>query len=254
MASQGRSATASTISSGSSTLIVAATMEPRTRNPPACTMSWAAVNRNVSHFETPSPAKLWGVRSKFRPLPIRIQIQPTIRAVSSDATKRAPTTSGCPGNATAVEIITMGLMAGADSRKANAAAGLTPRRTRLPATGTEAHSQPGSTTPAAPAAGTAAAGFLGNAFSKNDGGTKAEMVAESRTPMTKNGTAWTTIDTRTVVQVWSRGIASTSISQSCPISKARATRPKVSEPQGIRDLGLSCSAEVLEAVDSSSPG
>jgi hypothetical protein len=45
------------------------------------------------------------------------------------------------------------LIAGADSRNASAAAGVTPRRTRAPAMGTDPHSHPGSTTPATPAAG-----------------------------------------------------------------------------------------------------
>jgi hypothetical protein len=55
-----------------------------------------------------------------------------------------------------VAVSTIGLIAGADSRNASAAAGATPRRTIAPATGTEAHSQPGRTTPANPATGTAA--------------------------------------------------------------------------------------------------
>ena len=50
-------------------------------------------------------------------------------------------------------------MAGAASRKARAAAGVTPRRISEPAIGTEPHSQPGSTTPAQLATGTPATSF-----------------------------------------------------------------------------------------------
>lgn len=95
----------------------------------------------------------------------------------------------------------MGLIAGADSRNANAAAGVTPRRTRLPATGTDAHSHPGSTNPAAPAVGTANAGERGNTRVKNDAGTYAAIAADSTTPITKNGIACTTTDTNTVAHV-----------------------------------------------------
>src|SRR5437763_6857039 len=77
------------------------------------------------------------------------------------ATSRATTICGRPGNATNVATSTTGLIAGADSRNASAAAGVTPRRTRAPAIGTEPHSHPGSTTPATPATGTASTGQIG---------------------------------------------------------------------------------------------
>ena len=80
----------------------------------------------------------------------RAHSMPTAIAVSSEATKRAATTSGWPGKATAVATSTTGLIAGADSMKANAAAGATPRAVSRPAIGTEPHSQPGSATPAKP--------------------------------------------------------------------------------------------------------
>ena len=83
-----------------------------------------------------------------------------ITAVASEPRKRASTIPGSPGNATAVDTSTTGLIAGAASRNASAAAGGTPWPMSRRATGTEAHSHPGSTTPAAPATGTAAAGRL----------------------------------------------------------------------------------------------
>ena len=88
-------------------------------------------------------------------LPSLIQSQPIATAVITEARKRANTISGLPGNATAVATSTTGLIAGAESRNANAAAGVTPRRSSPPAIGTEPHSQPGSATPAMPATGTA---------------------------------------------------------------------------------------------------
>ena len=94
----------------------------------------------------------------------------------------------------------MGLMAGAERRKARAAAGVTPRRTRAPATGTDAHSQPGSTAPAALATGTARAGCFGRARAKNDGGTNTAIAADSSTPSTRNGSGWTITATNTVIQ------------------------------------------------------
>lgn len=75
--------------------------------------------------------------------------------VAREANNRATIICGLPGKATNVETNTMGLMAGADNKNARAAAGATPRAINDPATGTDAHSQPGSTKPAAPATGTA---------------------------------------------------------------------------------------------------
>ena len=111
------------------------------------------------------------------------------------------TTFGCPGNATAVEASTTGLIAGADSRNAIAAAGVTPRFISAAETGTEAHSQPGRITPDALATGTASAGCLGSAFAKKDAGTNAVSAADSSTPSTRNGSAWTVTPTNIVAQV-----------------------------------------------------
>jgi hypothetical protein len=117
------------------------------------------------------------------------------------ATPRATTISGSFGNATAVAVNTIGLIAGAASRNANAAAGVTPRRINDPAIGTLPHSQPGNTTPAILAAGTANAGCLGNARAQNERGTYTAITADNATPKTRNGTACTNTDTNTVVHV-----------------------------------------------------
>jgi len=106
-----------------------------------------------------------------RSLPKRAHSSPTMTATASEATNRASTNSGRPGKATAVAISTTGLIAGADSRKVSAAAGGTPRDISPPATGTEPHSHPGSSSPAAPATGTAAAWFEGRILRKTLGGT-----------------------------------------------------------------------------------
>jgi hypothetical protein len=110
------------------------------------------------------------------------------------------------GNATAVAVNTIGLIAGAASRNASAAAGVTPRRINDPAIGTLPHSQPGSTTPARPAAGTASAGCRGKALAQNERGTNTAITADSTTPNTRNGVACTSTEMNTVVQVCSRGL------------------------------------------------
>jgi hypothetical protein len=69
---------------------------------------------------------------------------------------------------------------------------------RLLATGTDAHSHPGKTNPAAPATGTANARFFGSARCQKLVGTKAEIAPESSTPSTRNGRAWTTMETKMV--------------------------------------------------------
>ena len=87
-----------------------------------------------------------------------------ISAVSSEATHRAATICGWPGNATAVATSTTGLIAGAASMNVNAAAPTAPSPNSRRATGTEPHSQPGSAAPPTPTPATtiAAAGFRGN--------------------------------------------------------------------------------------------
>src|SRR5690242_6584432 len=143
-----------------------------------------------------------------------------IDAVISAATPRPRTIAGLFGNATAVAVSTTGFNAGEASRNASAAAGVTPRRTRAPATGTDAHSQPGRTTPAAPAIGTASTGRLGSALAKNDAGTNTAMTADSTTPNTRNGIAWVSTDTNTVVHVCRLGRAITRV-----IGPRKTTRP-----------------------------
>ncbi len=96
---------------------------------------------------------------------------------------------------------TTGLIAGAESRNAIAAAGVTPRFISAADTGTEAHSQPGRITPDALATGTARAGCFGSAFAKNDAGTNAVSAADSSTPSTRKGSAWTVTPTNIVAQV-----------------------------------------------------
>ena len=93
--------------------------------------------------------------------PKRDHTSPTTIAASRLATRRAPTISGFPGNATAVATSTTGLIAGAESRNVSAAAAGAPRDTSRPAIGTEPHSQPGKAAPATAATGTESAGRSG---------------------------------------------------------------------------------------------
>ena len=113
---------------------------------------------------------------------------------------RAQTMRGSLGKATAVATSTIGLIAGADSRKASAADGRTPRCISRLAIGTEPHSQPGSAMPQTPASGTASAALLGITLVKKLAGTKAAIAPETSTPSTRNGVAWTQIATNTVAQ------------------------------------------------------
>lgn len=156
--------------------------------------------------EVPGPADgAFGSRS--HPLrPKRAHSQPIATAVPSEAANRATTICGWPGNAREVATRTTGLTAGAESRNASAAAGATPRRIKLPATGTDAHSHPGSTTPAAPATGTARAWLRGNSRVKTRSGTKAPMAAETSAPSRRNGMPWTTTAVNTVHQAATGGV------------------------------------------------
>src|SRR6266508_1278930 len=188
-------------SRGTTTFSVAATAPPSTRNPPACRKSCSIDDRNTSSFGVPSAWRWAGGFSQFAPLPRARNSHPITTDTSSDATSRETATIGLPGNATAVDAITTGLIAGADSRNASAAAGVTPRLINAADTGTEAHSHPGSTAPDTLATGTASAGFFGSAFAKNDAGTNAVSAADSSTPSTRNGVAWMTTPTNMVAQV-----------------------------------------------------
>ena len=156
--------------------------------------------------------------------------RPTAIAVIRLARNRASTIRGCPENATAVLTMTTGLTAGAERRKARAAAGTTPRDMRRPAIGTEPHSQPGSTTPAAAATGTASAGRSGSRRGSRSGGTNAAMAPLTRIPSTRNGMAWKAMATKIVVQLWTASRArirpATWPSRTAPSTRtARSPRP-----------------------------
>lgn len=130
--------------------------------------------------------------------PSQSHSQPIAAAVTSEASSRASTISGLPGKATAVAVSTTGFTAGADSRNANAAAGVTPRPIRLLATGTDAHSHPGSTTPAIPATGTASAARFGSSRLKTRAGTNASIAPDRAVPSSRNGSACTVTARHTV--------------------------------------------------------
>jgi hypothetical protein len=141
-------------------------------------------------------------------LPSLSHSQPMTMAISRLPTARSTTICGWPGKATAVAVSTIGLTAGAASRNASAAAGVTPRRISDPAIGTEPHSQPGRITPAQLATGTARAGCDGSALDQKLRGTKTAITAESATPNTRNGVACTMTEMKTVAQVLISGPAS----------------------------------------------
>ena len=196
----GFAATVSSQRGGTVTLSAAAANAPMTRNPPACTTSWRHDVQNAAQ-----PRSVWESASRTgrsQPgRPRRSHSHPITDAVSRLATNRASTILGWPGKATAVETSTTGLIAGEASRNANAAAGATPRRISAPATGTDPHSQAGSTAPASPATGTAAAARRGSARSKKRVGTNAVIAADSTVPSMRNGSACTITETKTVTRV-----------------------------------------------------
>jgi hypothetical protein len=139
-------------------------------------------------------------RSSRLSRPNRAQTRPTTVAASRLASRRAATTSGMPGNATAVATSTTGLIAGAERRKVRAAAAGAPRETSRPAIGTDPHSQPGRAAPATAATGTASAGRSGRIRGRNPGGTNAAIAALMLTPRTRNGIAAIAIETKMVAQ------------------------------------------------------
>ena len=161
--------------------------------------------------------------------PTRAHSSPTATAVTSEARNRAATTCGRPGKATAVDTSTTGLMAGAASMKAKAAAAGAPRAVSRPAIGTAPHSQPGRATPASPAAGTATSGRLGSVLASQSGGTRAAIAPLTRTPSTRKGRAWTLIDTNTVVHVCKAGPSSSPASG--PRSQNASPTATASQPQ-----------------------
>src|SRR3989442_6229724 len=129
--------------------------------------------------------------------------------------------AGFPGKAAAVAVSTIGLIAGAERRKANAADGVTPRRIRLFATGTEAHSQPGRTTPATPATGTASAGLRGRIRVNRSAGTNALIAPDRTVPRRRKGSAWTVMARQTVRQAATAGW----FSHPTPVRERTATEP-----------------------------
>ena len=119
-------------------------------------------------------------------------------ATRNDAAKRATTIIRSFGKATAVDTSTTGLIAGAAKRKVSAAAGGVPCEMSRPAIGTEPHSQPGSASPAAPAAGTAKSWRFGTMRCTRSGDTNAAIAPLITTPRTKNGSACKLIETNSV--------------------------------------------------------
>ncbi len=121
-----------------------------------------------------------------------------------------------------METSTAGFTAGAASRNVSATAGATPRRIRLPAIGTAAHSQPGRPIPAMPATGTPSTGFLGTTALSTRSESRMEMTADSSTPTTRNGTDCTTIATKIVLHVCSVGKSRAGASQR-PLTRTTST-------------------------------
>jgi hypothetical protein len=199
-------ATASTAARGISTFTEAAIMAPNTKNPPAWTKSCAAVSRNTDRRSGPRSCAPTSANDSQLGLARATQIQPMTSAASSEATNRATAIIRRPGNAITVATSTTGLIAGAASRKVSAAAGCVPRRISEQATGTEAHSQPGSTMPAIPAASTWLPGRYGRNRRKASAGTNAASSAETITPSTRNGAACAQRPTTSANHVFSCGV------------------------------------------------
>ena len=162
-------------------------------------------------------------------------------AVAKDAMNRASTSAGSPGKATNVETNTMGLIAGAASRNVRADEAGTPFETSEPATGTDAHSQPGSSIPAQPETGTANALFFGSTRCHTLAGINAVTAPESSTPPTRNGIACTTIETKIVDAVCSAGLVKNVTIHCWPTTSAMRPMIRISR-EPIRQRLFLCGA------------
>src|SRR6266508_1631275 len=222
-------ATASRMLRGTTVWSVAAVAAPTIRNPPACSRSCCAVDTSTARGG-PCSTDRRRARSSSSSRPVHAHTRPTIVEVSRLATRRATITAGRPGKATAVAVSTTGLIAGADSRNASAAAGSAPRATSRPAIGTDPHSQPGSAAPAAAATGTASAGRRGSALGRKPAGTKAATAALITTPSTRNGIACTAIATNRVAQCAIAGRSRRWFSSGRSAAAATTTRATMAMP------------------------
>src|SRR6266498_2261960 len=222
-------ATASRMLRGTTVWSVAAVAAPTIRNPPACSRSCCAVDTSTARGG-PCSTDRRRARSSSSSRPVHAHTRPTIVEVSRLATRRATITAGRPGKATAVAVSTTGLIAGADSRNASAAAGSAPRTTSRPAIGTDPHSQPGSAAPAAAATGTASAGRRSSALGRKPAGTKAATAALITTPSTRNGIACTAIATNTVAQCAIAGRSRRWFSSGRSAAAATTTRATMAMP------------------------
>src|SRR5439155_1623265 len=184
------------------TCSVAVAAAPITRKAAVAVKSSMKVRTNGTH---PPPGGAGQVLVLGMAPPPRLQNHPTPTAVTNEARKRARTIRGCPGKATAVATTTTGLMAGAARRNATAAGGGTPDATSRPATTTELHSQPGSAAPARPATGTDSPARRGTIRARSPAGTSAPRKLLTRTPRTRNGSAWMLTEIRIVTHVRATG-------------------------------------------------
>nr|WP_267901662.1 hypothetical protein [Jiangella rhizosphaerae] len=130
--------------------------------------------------------------------------------------------------------MTTGLIAGAASMNASAAAGAAPSAVSRPAMGTEPHSHPGKTAPARLADGTATAGRSGSSRAMSEDGTNAVTAPLTTTPRTRKGSACSVIDTNTVDHVCSVALSnqpatwgrSTTARTSTSTSSSGTNRPR----------------------------
>src|SRR5215208_6385778 len=94
--------------------------------------------------------------------------------------------------------MTTGFTIGAASMNVTAAAGDSPFRASLRATGTEPHSHTGNATPASAAAGICAALGSDAIFAKDDAGTNTSIAADIAAPIATNGIASISSDPNTI--------------------------------------------------------
>src|SRR5207302_1848114 len=123
--------------------VPSSTRPPRSQQPPPDQTGGDERDRERQRGEAPGEARPEGTGLQRRAgrtrssRPSTSHSRPTPTDARRLASSRARTTTGRSGKATAVAVSTIGLIAGAESRKASAAAGVTPAATSRLATGTE---------------------------------------------------------------------------------------------------------------------
>jgi len=170
---------------GTTALTVAAAMAPTTRKPPACITSCRTDPQNAAPFLRPSDDRWAQPVGAAQPLPQpahRTRHKQACREPGEDHLRVAGKRDRGRGQHDRID-----RRRGQQERQGRGGRDApTHKRPRHRHGGALAAGQ---AAPAIPAIGTAAAGCLGSARAKNDGGTNTATIADSSTPRTRKGRA-----------------------------------------------------------------